>query len=141
MKNHVATRRDRALAQIPLALTVNSSLGTSNGTLYTTIPTVTLSGFSHAIDTRKVFVAGSQATWDAFTALWTHALALQPGINRVLVESRDSNDVTFAQTNLDIWYDDGSMQTVSGALATDTTWSPSAGPWPLTRVRRCRPRT
>jgi hypothetical protein len=29
----------------------------------------------------------------------------------------------FARTNVDIWYDDSSVQTVGGTIATDTTWS------------------
>jgi hypothetical protein len=35
-------------------------------------------------------------------------VTLQPGINPVLVQSLNSNDVEFARTTLDIWYDDGS---------------------------------
>ncbi|MFM1770623.1 MAG: Inner spore coat protein, partial [Verrucomicrobiota bacterium] len=132
MKAHVANRRSEVLRQIPLALTVTSTLGTSNGLLYTTTPIVTLSGTAHAIDTRKVLVAGAMADWDGYLVRWTQALTLQPGINRVTVQSLNSNDVAFAEATVDIWYDDGTVQTVSGALAANTTWTPAGGPYQLT---------
>lgn len=132
MKNHVAARRAAALSQIPLGLTITSTLGSSNGFLYTTTPAVTLSGAAHAIDTRKVLVAGALASWDGYLVRWTHTLNLQPGLNRVLVQSLNSNDVEFARGTVDIWYDDASVTSVSGAIAANTTWSAAAGPYQLT---------
>jgi len=132
MKNHAQNRRDNALAQIPLTLTVGSTLGTSNGFLYSTTPAVTLFGQSHAIETRRVLVNGNAAARSPWEARWTNTVALQPGVNRVLVQSLDSNNVEFARATVDIWFDDGNSTSVSGAIATDTVWSAAAGPYQVT---------
>ena len=95
--------------EIPLTLTVSNVPATlSNGIPYTTSPSLTLFGTSHAVDTRKVLVNGVQANWNAFDVRWTNTVALNPGINRVLVQSLNSNDVEFARATVDIWYDDSS---------------------------------
>ncbi|HEY2951408.1 MAG TPA: lamin tail domain-containing protein, partial [Verrucomicrobiae bacterium] len=130
--NYAANRRTIALSQIPLALTVNSTLATQNGYLFTATPSVALFGAANAIDTRKVLVNGAQANWSAFNASWTANATLQPGINRVLVQSLNSNDVEFARATVDIWYDDGSVTGVSGAIASDTTWTAATGPYNVT---------
>jgi len=132
MKTHAANRRSVVLSQIPLALTVNSALGSSNGFLYTTASAVTLFGSSHAIDTRKVLVNGSASIWSAWDARWTNTVALQPGINRVLVQSLNSNDVEFARATVDIWYDRGQSSVVSGPLSVDTIWTAANGPYQVT---------
>lgn len=132
MKNYAANRRANALAQIPLTLTARSALTSSNGYPYTTVSTVTLSGNSHAINTRKVLVNGNESIWSPWEAAWTNSVVLQPGINRVLVQSLDSNNVEFARITMDIWYDDGSVTSVSGALATDTFWTAANGPYQVT---------
>ena len=61
MKNHAQNRRANALAQVPLTLTVGSTLSTSNGFFYTLAGQVTLFGQSHAIETRRVLVNGNAA--------------------------------------------------------------------------------
>src|SRR5205085_4551377 len=132
IKNYAAGRRAVVLSQIPLTLTANTSLALSNGLAYTATATVTMFGSAHAIDTRRVLVNGTDANWSAWEARWTSILTLRPGINRVLIESLNSNDVAFATTTTDIWYDDGSIQGVSGAIATDTIWSAANGPYNIT---------
>lgn len=132
MKTHAANRRTTVLSQIPLALTINHSLVSSNGVLYTTSPTVSLNGTSHAIDTRKVLVNGAMAGWSPWEGRWTYTSPLQPGINRVLFQSMDSNDVEFARATLDIWYNDGSLQSVAGNISSDTVWTAADGPYQVT---------
>jgi hypothetical protein len=132
MKTYAANRRSVVVSQIPLALTIAHSLASSNNLPYTTAGSVVLSGASHAIDTRRVLVNGVQANWSAFDTRWTHNVTLQPGINHVLVQSLDSNNVEFARSTIDIWYDDGSVQNVSGTLSADTTWSAAGGPYQVT---------
>ncbi|MBI5384326.1 MAG: lamin tail domain-containing protein [Verrucomicrobia bacterium] len=132
IKSYAACRRAVALSQIPLTLTVGHTLGTSGGLPYTTTPNVTLFGSANAIDTRRVLVAGAQANWNAFNARWTNTVALAPGINRVHIQSLDSNNVEFARVALDIWYDDASVQTVSGAIAANTIWTAANGPYQVT---------
>jgi hypothetical protein len=110
---------------------VNSTLAVVNGYPRTTASTATLNGRANAIDTRSVYVNGSQANWDAYNVNWSiSGVALSPGINRLLVESRDSNDVTFAQNTIDIWYDDGSVSDVSGTITgSNTIWTAASGPY------------
>ncbi|MEY2410199.1 MAG: hypothetical protein QOF48_2869, partial [Verrucomicrobiota bacterium] len=132
IKSYAANRRTIVLSQIPLNLTITSVLPTANGYLSTTTPTVSLFGFANAIDTRKVLVNGFQAGWNGYDARWTNTVTLAPGINRVLVQSLNSNDVEFARGTIDIWYDDSSLQNASGSLASDTVWTPSGGPYNVT---------
>jgi hypothetical protein len=132
MKNHAQNRRANALAQIPLTLTVGSTLGTSNGLLYTTSPTTTIFGQSHAIDTRRVLVNGAAAARSPWECRWTNTVTLQPGVNRVVVQSLNSNNTEFARATVDIWYDDATVTTVSGAITTDTVWTSSQGPYQIT---------
>ncbi|MCI0747844.1 MAG: lamin tail domain-containing protein, partial [Verrucomicrobia subdivision 3 bacterium] len=132
MKRFAANRRSVVLSQIPLALTVSSSLNSSNGLLYTATPNVTLFGASHAIDTRRVLVNGAPAGWSTWNARWTNTLTLLPGINRVLVQSLYSNNLELARAMVDIWYDDGSVQSVSGNISADTVWAAGQGPYQVT---------
>ena len=133
MKDTAARRRTNVLAQIPLALTVQSTLPVTSGYPRSTLAATTLSGKANAIQTHTLLVNGSPATYVAWQGSWTAAsVALNPGINRVLVQSLDTNNVEVARTNFDIWYDDGTVQTVGGAIAADTTWTAAAGPYSVT---------
>ena len=129
MKTFAANRRAYILTQIPTNLTVSSTLSTQSGYLYTTTPNVTLFGQAHIIDTRRVLVNGTASTWSAWQGRWTNTVTLQPGVNRVLVQSLDSNSLAFASAMVDIWYDDGTVQTVSGAISADTVWTAAGGPY------------
>ncbi|MCX8157631.1 MAG: Ig-like domain-containing protein, partial [Verrucomicrobiae bacterium] len=131
MKTHAFNRRAVVLSQIPLTLTVSSSLPTQNGYLYTTSPNVTLFGQANVIDTRQVWVNGNAALWSAWEGRWTNSLTLRPGLNRVLVQSLNSNNVVFASATADIWYDTTS-QPVSGTISADTTWLAASGPYNVT---------
>ncbi|MBI4661907.1 MAG: lamin tail domain-containing protein [Verrucomicrobia bacterium] len=132
MKTHATHRRAAVLSQIPLTLTVSNSLVSSNGFLFSPKPEATLFGASHAIDTRKVLVNGLPANWAPWDGKWTNTVMLQPGVNRVLVQSVNSNEVEFARATLHVWYDDGSMGDVFGAITTNTTWSAAEGPYRVT---------
>ncbi len=132
MKTFANNRRSVVLSQIPLTLTVSNALGTQSGFLYTATPSATLFGTSHAIDTRKVLVNGVAAARAPWEGRWTNTVALLPGINRVLVQSLDSNNVEFARATVDIWYDDGAVQPVSGAITGDAVWTAVSGPYQVT---------
>ncbi len=132
MKTWAYNRRAVVLSQIPLNLTVSNTLSPQNGYFYTTSPNVTLFGSANAIHTRKVLVNGAQAFWAPWSGIWTNTVTLVPGINRILIESVNSNNVVFASTNIDIWYDSGSTRNVSGAISTDTVWTAANGPYRVT---------
>jgi hypothetical protein len=132
MKTFLTNRASYVRSQIPLALTVGHALAVTGGYPSTGTAEVTLFGRAHAIDTRAVKVNGSLAVWSAWEARWTNTVTLQPGINRVLVESLDSNGVTFASTSLDVWYNDLTVTDVSGPITANTLWTPDAGPYKVT---------
>ena len=64
---------------------------------------------------------GSEAALTAWQARWTNTLTLHPGVNRIVVQSLDSNNVEFARSTLDVWYNNGApANTVSGTSG----WKP-----------------
>ncbi|HTI97275.1 MAG TPA: lamin tail domain-containing protein [Dongiaceae bacterium] len=120
------------LAQIPLTLTVSHNLAVSNGYPHAITATVNLSGTANAIDTRTVIVAGVTSSWSAWQGTWTSTVPLTPGINRLLVQALGTNGVEVARTNVDIWYDDGSVASVGGTISGNTTWTAAGGPYQVT---------
>ncbi len=133
MKTFNAARASYVLSQIPLSLSVTSSLSVVSGYPRTTSATTTLVGLGNAIDTRTILVNGSTSSWTAWKAAWTNtSVALVPGINRILIQALNTNGVEFARTNIDIWYDTGSSAAVSGTLAANASWTPAGGPYTVT---------
>jgi len=132
MKAFNASHVNYVLSQIPLTLTVASGLPVTNGYPRSTVATTTLSGSANAIETSSILIDGSSATYVAWQGTWTNNVTLTPGLNRILVQSLGSNGVEFARTNIDIWYDDGSMTTVGGTIAASTTWTAAGGPYNVT---------
>jgi hypothetical protein len=130
MEDFVARRNAAVLAQIPLGLTVASNLPLTNGYPLATTNTVTLTGKANAILTRSVLVNGRDAAWTQWSASWSAAsVPLLPGVNRVLVQALDSNRQEIDRATIDIWFDNGTVTTLSGgAISTDTVWSAAAGP-------------
>lgn len=54
---------------------------------------------------------------------------LNPGVNRVVVRALDSGGNELERQLIDVWYDDGDTQSISGTLASDTTLTAAAGPY------------
>ena len=102
-----------------------------------TSATVSLTGTANAIDTRVVRVNNAVSTYSAWEGRWTNnAVALQPGLNNLLVEAvGPSNNVVWS-TNLVVWYDTGTFTTVGGTISANTIWSAGAGPYRVTASRR-----
>ncbi|HEY7118870.1 MAG TPA: hypothetical protein VH475_19935 [Tepidisphaeraceae bacterium] len=120
-------------------LSVTSNLPASGGYAKTTTPdTATFSGIADAGGGGSVKVNGVPATYSAPAGSWTlantaNAIGLHPGINRVQVRSYDDHSVELARKTLDVWYDDGSTQTVTGTLAAgNNTWTAANGPYLVT---------
>ncbi len=133
MKSFSVARNAGVLAQIPLALTISNALPVQGGYPRTTVNSVALSGLANAVETRSVLVNGNPATWTAWQARWTAtATALQPGINRVLVQSLDANGREFERGYIDVWYDDGDVVDVSEDINDDVTWIAADGPYNIT---------
>ncbi|GAH69070.1 unnamed protein product, partial [marine sediment metagenome] len=62
-------------------------------------------------------------------------VALQPGINRIIVQTFDEPGGTGNELEskyIDIWYDDGNDIPISGTLATNTILDAASGPWHVT---------
>jgi len=60
-------------------------------------------------------------------------LALNPGINRLIVQALDETGAEIERTTIDIWYDTASTTDVSGSLpAGTTTWTAAGGPYHVT---------
>jgi len=130
IKNFNSSRVSYVLSQIPLSVTVTSSLPVVSGYPHTTVSTVALGGFANAIDTRRVLVNGATAAWTAWQGMWSiGSVTLRPGVNRVIVTSLNSNNVEFARTNIDIWYEVTPTTTVNGTLAANTVWTAAGGPY------------
>ncbi|MBN8459214.1 MAG: lamin tail domain-containing protein [Verrucomicrobia bacterium] len=133
MKTFNSGRTTYVASQIPLAISVTTAPAVSNGYPRSTTATTTLGGKANAITTRSVKVNGTPATWTAFGATWTATgVNLTPGINRVLIQSFDSAGTETSRSLYDVWYDDSTVATASGTLASDTTWTAADGPYSVT---------
>ncbi len=124
--SHVA----HVLSQFPRSLTVTHGLPIAGGYPRTTQASITLSGRADAIETRRVLVNGSEASWTAWEGAWTNqAVRLHPGLNRILAQALDEGERVLEDTVLEVWYDDGSEQNIAGRLAADTVWTAAGGPY------------
>lgn len=132
---------------------VNPGLGVASGpTVHapsgyplSTTATCSLVGRSDPARTQSVKVNGIAAAyvpWRVATATAdsnSHTVAvgewslsnvgLQPGINRVLIQAFDATGAEIARMHYEVWYDDGGVTNVSGAIATNTTWTAAGGPY------------
>ena len=64
-----------------------------------------------------------------------NGVALNPGINRVFVQTFDGPDGTGSEMEsgfVDIWYNDGDDVDIFGTLATNATLDAASGPWHVT---------
>jgi len=141
IRDHVAVRNAQVLAQlaaIPRQLTVNSDLPVVNGYHRTTGSVTSVYGIASPLTTRSVLVNGQGATWSDNDDEWQtgSTVALNPGINRIIVETfdrpaGDGNQLECA--HIDIWYDDGDMNTLSGSIpGPNMVLDAASGPWHIT---------
>jgi hypothetical protein len=134
IESFVAARSQYIRSQIPRSLTVAHGLPSVNNLPYSSTLTIALNGVSDAVRTRKVLVNGQPAAWSAVEAKWSlDNLALQPGINRVLIQAIDETGMEFDRSSLDVWCNPGTGgSTIQGTLSLDTVWESANGPYQLT---------
>ena len=133
IKTFQSARNTYLATLIPLHLSVTTSPAILNGFPHTTTSTTGLTGVANAITTRSVKVNGIAATWTAWQATWTMSgVALNPGINRVLIQAFDSSNTETERLYYDIWYDPGTTTSVSGAISSNTSWTSAGGPYTVT---------
>ena len=140
IKSFNSSRRSSILGQIGGSFSATCSLGQSNGYYTTTTANVTgLSGTTDPATTRKVLVNGIAVALDNYnggvagSGAWTagNAVALEPGINQVVVQALGLNDAVLGSQTFTIVYDDGNMQNVS-AISGNTVWTAAGGPYRVT---------
>ena len=130
MAKFSASRSAYVRSQIPLNMTVVTSLKFSNGVYRATVPTASLNGLANVIETRSVRVNGLPANWSAWQGQWSvTGLPLRAGINRVLVQAMGVDGSEAARKTIDIWYDNGTTNNVSSSIGEDTTWTAASGPY------------
>ncbi len=124
--------------QIPQMLTI-SGPAPMGGYAYTRAPLTSLEGTVNAMEARSVAVNGQlvpAADWSQRDGTWSiTGVPLYPGINRVTVQAFDGPAGTGREVergNIDIWYDNGAMASLSGTLPVSRTLEAGAGPWQVT---------
>ncbi len=151
IKSFHASRVAFLNSQLPLSLssisattTGGTTLTPTNGYPLSTAATCNLAGKADCTRTASVKVNGIAATYTPWkiTTVSTFVtsvgdwqatnVALTPGINKILIQAFDANNVEFEHTTFDVWYDDGSVATSGGTLAANTTWTAAGGPYRLT---------
>ncbi|MHC4743529.1 MAG: lamin tail domain-containing protein, partial [Planctomycetota bacterium] len=139
MKEFAVARNAHILSLIPSDLTVVSDLPVVEGYHQTTAASASLYGTADAIRTRLVLVNGQGADWSGVDGEWSISdVPLNPGINRIIVQAFDNvtgrgNPDTrqVDEEYIDIWYEDGNMSEISGAVASGTL-NAASGPWHVT---------
>ena len=131
MVRFIDRRAEFVLERIPRELTAESTLPVVGGFPRSDTPgSGALSGNANIITTRSVSVAGQAADWDARRGSWSISdLPLNPGLNRLLVQSFDESGTETARTFIDIVRDTPTQVDVSGSIASDASWTAEEGPY------------
>jgi hypothetical protein len=129
MKQFAADRRDYVLSILPQSLTVETILTVQDGFAYSTEPSVLLFGVSNVANTAFVKVQGATAVYSPVNGTWSQSANLLPGINRLHVQSFETTGILLEEVQIDVWYDDGDMQTLGGAFPASATLDAASGPY------------
>ncbi|MEO7317738.1 MAG: lamin tail domain-containing protein, partial [Chthoniobacteraceae bacterium] len=133
-----------ALGNMGAQTTAGTPLTITSGYPHSTAATCNVTGKADCRFTASVKVNGVAATYTPWKVTnvatfatsvgdWTASnVALTPGLNRLHIQSFDSTGVETEQSYFDVWYDDASVASVSGAIAGNTTWTAAGGPYQVT---------
>ncbi len=100
--------------------------------IYTTQPTVLLTGTADACGATGVQIDGIDVDWDAMAARWSALVSVDVGDNRFEVTSIDTRGDPVESIDVDVRRITGGFTLVSGTLAGDVTWTADGGPYRLT---------
>jgi hypothetical protein len=119
------------------ALNVAENLADQNGYPRTTDPaaltlTMTASPEISSLRVNGVSASPGPALNGWMLANANNVMGLSPGINRVQVRGYDPSNTELTRKTVDIWYDDGNVQPVSGTLSGNNTWTAANGPYHVT---------
>lgn len=139
MHSFMRARSDFVLSQLPPVtpeITISTDLPVVGEFPKTTEATLRLNGTAPPL-TGSVLVNGRPAEAVRTDGSWSSVpQTLRPGINRIFVQAFDGPSDSGAEVvrkSIDVWYDDGNMQEVSGALVGSTvTWTAAEGPYHVT---------
>jgi hypothetical protein len=127
-------RSPGSTATISQTITVTSAPALQSGYPHTTSKLVSLAGQANAASTRRVTVNSQPAVWTAAQAQWSIAnVSLVLGLDRVVIQAFDANEVEIDRFGFDIWCDTGTMTAkAGGTLGADATWTAAGGPYHVT---------
>lgn len=136
------------LVNARLTVTAGAAVDAATGYPMTRTATLGLGGKSDPARTQSVKVNGvaaGYAPWKVATAStasntytvaigeWSLAeVAVQPGINRILIQALDATGAEIERTYYEVWYDDRSVANVGGVITANTAWSTAGGPYLVT---------
>ena len=141
----VAGQMPLSLSSVSAQTTAGVALTVSSGYPLSTAATCKLTGKADCTRTASVKVNGAVVAytpWKVTNAVqpiatsigdWSAAsVALTPGVNRIRIQAFDSAGAEIELSFFDVWYDDASVASVSGAIAANTTWTAAGGPYSVT---------
>ena len=92
-----------------------------------------------AVEVHQINAVSTDIVWGmelrAYSAATGGDVPLQPGINRIIVQTFDEPNGAGNELEseyIDIWYDDGYDVDIFGTLASNTTLDAASGPWHVT---------
>jgi hypothetical protein len=132
MKQFHTARCALVLSRIPERLTATVDAPLVDGIFTAADPMVGVGGVADPVHVRQVLVNGVPGEWIPWRAQWTNAaVALRPGVNRLLVQAMDATGAERERLHLDVvWPGGGPLMSIGGALGPETVWD--LGPYLLT---------
>jgi hypothetical protein len=134
MKRYATNRASTILGLIPTELKWRGgTASTITGPLVRfATNNVLMWGTTHAEITRRVLVNGNPALLTPWVARWTNRVALNYGLNQVLIQSLDAQGWEFERTNIVAWTPAPAHTPLSGSVAGTRTLTLAESPYRVT---------